>query len=238
MGSFYEYSEYNDYNRFINIDGVEAKIIQHLLNSETKYAEYFWKILKYDTVDALSLPNLTKKEKCDLIDGYSTNVLGGQTDSTRVFFSPFVDDAWNKESSSAYIYVKDITPIDHTRATLSVAVETVIHAKINAILGDADELSNKENTNPNDYYYTDPDNPTVVSKSRATVLLKCILAELNGLYIDGIGYLQFDCKQKEDPNTDANRATSSVFNRRSFFGHIVKFELDMSGVSGNSSYGW
>ena len=125
-----------------------------------------------------------------------------------------------------------------SEALVGVTVDTSVYTKIGVIAGDGDKDSseNPEWVNPNES--NEQGSIVVPIKSRATVLLKCILAELNGLYIDGIGYLQFDCKQKEDPNADANRATSSIFNRRSFFGHIIKFELDVSGISGSSSYGW
>ena len=33
------YSEYSEANRFINLDGIEGKIVEHLVTSKTKYAE-------------------------------------------------------------------------------------------------------------------------------------------------------------------------------------------------------
>ena len=48
------YSEYSEANRFINLDGIEGKIVEHLVTSKTKYAEIFWKILKNTlTMDSL-----------------------------------------------------------------------------------------------------------------------------------------------------------------------------------------
>lgn len=234
---FYEYSAYGEYNRFTNLDGIESKIIAHLLTSSSKHANLFWKVLKYDTKDALSCPDLTMAEKLELVEGTADNPTGGITDSTRLFLSPFVDDAWIKQSSSVYIFVDDVYPIDHTRANISVTVETVIHSRINVVYGDADFIANPQ-TNPNDYYYTDSDTPTVKYKSRASVLLKCILAELNGLYLDGIGYLQFTTDQTLDNSKVRGKATLSLFNGRSFFGHSIKFNLGISGVSDDGDGGF
>lgn len=238
MSELYKYSEYNSVNRFINIDGLEAKIIEHLMNSSTKYAENFWRILKYDSKDALSCSALTKEEKIKLVDGYGGNSSGGQTEDTRVFFSPFVDDAWVKECSSVYIFVDDIYPLGVTKANVSLTVETVIHAKINAIYGDADFISNPGGTNPNDYYFSNAEAPVVQYKSRATVLLKCILAELNGLYLDGIGYLLFNTQGDSSSGDVKGKAKLSLFNRRSFFGHSVQFNVAMSGVSDDADNGF
>lgn len=248
MADFYEYGGYNDFNRFINIDGIEGKIIQHLLTSKTAYAETFWRLLKYDTQDALSKAPLTSKEKWALIDGYANNRIGGQTADARVFFSPFVDDAWTKECSSVYIYVDDIYPIDHMRSIVSVAVETVIHAKINFLsngpatncdAGDPEQANPaKELINANDYYYKNEENPAVRFKSRATVLLKCLLAELNGLYIDGVGYLGFMSQRPIQGDRVQGKATLSLFNNRSFFGHSIRFNVSMSGVSDDPEGGF
>lgn len=34
-----QYSEYNEFNRFPNLDGIEAKIVMHLVNSKSKHAD-------------------------------------------------------------------------------------------------------------------------------------------------------------------------------------------------------
>lgn len=241
----YEYSEFNEFNRFSNLDGLEYKIIQHLLHSESKYAIFFWKLLKYTSMDALYKADLTESEKNELIDGTPEN-LEAQSQATdghyiaRLFFSPFKDDAETDQCSSVYIYVDNIYPIDQTRSTVSITVETATHVKISVVSTDADMISHPNTTNPNDYYYTtkdltDPDaTPAVLLKSRATLLLKCILAELNGLYLDGIGYLQFNTNKSIEGDSIKSKAEMSLFNRRSFFGHRIRFNVGISGISGIS----
>ena len=226
------YSDYNSCNRFQNLDGIEAKIVEHLVNSDSKHADLFWKILKYNDLYALSQPSVSKDERMKMINNDN-----GETTTKRVFFAPFVDDAWEVQCSSVYIFIEDITPIDHTRAVVGVAIETIVHSKISAIAGDGDPESSPrpDTVNPND---SDSQGSIVVPfKSRESVLLKCVLAELNGLYIDGVGYLVLD-------NFDARgekvrgKATMPLFNNRSFYGHSVKFLTEISGVSDDSNIGY
>ena len=35
------------FNRYTNLDNIEWKIIDYLVKSKSKYANYLWKILKY-----------------------------------------------------------------------------------------------------------------------------------------------------------------------------------------------
>lgn len=48
----YSHSEYNDFNRFSNLDSIEWKIINHLVNSQTEDAKLFWKLLVSAKPDA------------------------------------------------------------------------------------------------------------------------------------------------------------------------------------------
>src|SRR5574344_2046683 len=108
MSEAYGYSDYNDFNRFQNLEGLEAKIVDHLVNSHTKHAEIFWKILKYNDLYALSQPAVSIAERWKLV----CNDNGDQTNK-RLFFKPFIDDAWQEQCSSVYIYVETINPVDH-----------------------------------------------------------------------------------------------------------------------------
>lgn len=220
------YSDLNEFNRFPNLDGIEAKIVMHLVNSKSKHADILWKILKYDSdIYALSKPSVSKQERMALVCNNN-----GEPTGKRVFFAPFVDDAWQEQCSSLYIYVENIVPVDHLKATVGITVETVVHSKISAINGDGDQILNSQ-ANPND---STVDGDLIVTfKNRATVLLKCILAELNGLYLDGIGYLQFNQKLSLKGKTEM-----PLWNNRSFYGHSTHFAMEMAGVSESSSVGF
>ena len=126
--------------------------------------------------------------------------------------------------------MEQIVPQDHLKAAIGVTIETVVHAKIAAVRGDGDPSLNKE-ANPND---SDSEGNIVVAfKNRATVLLKSILAELNGLYIDGIGYLQFNTKLSLKSKTEM-----PLFNNRSYYGHATMFGMMLSGVSDSGNIGF
>lgn len=225
------YSDYNSFNRFQNLDGIETKIVEHLVNSTTKHAEMFWKILKYNDLYALNQPSVSKAERLKMVNNDN-----GEPTTKRVFFAPFVDDAWEVQCSSVYIYLEGIVPVDHLRAIVGVTVETVVHSKISVLAGDGDPDAsiNPEWVNPND---SDSQGSIVVPfKSRETVLLKCVLAELNGMYIDGIGYLQlatFNVGEKVRGMVDM-----PLFNNRSFYGHSTCFRMEISGFSDNPAIGY
>ena len=221
-----EYSDYSDMNRFENLDGLETKILEHLLYSQTKHANYFWKLLKYSTLNALSEPDLSLSDRLALVN----NDNGFPTDK-RVFLAPFVDDAWDTQCSSVYIFTERIKPTDYTRATVVVTVEIVTHSKVAVINGDGDPDLNPQ-ANPNDTDQTG--NLIVPIKNRETVLLKSVLAELNGLYLDGIGYLQMN---KFD-DAISGEVSMPLFNSRSFYGHTIKFLVEMSGVSSSGGIGF
>ena len=226
MGYKAEYSDYNEMNRFENLDSIEDKILQHLLHHETKHSKNIWKLLKHATLNALSEEKVSLPDCLSLINkdtGYPTD--------KRVFLSPFVDDAWAVECSSLYIFVDKIKPIDHTRAAIYVTVETVTHSKISVINGDGDSDLNPD-ANPND---SDINNEVIVDiKNRETVLVKSLLAELNGLYLDGIGYLQMN-KLENDVSGDVSMP---LFNSRSYYGHRINFVVEMSGISESADWGY
>ena len=107
MGKYVEeewsYSTYNSLNRFENLDSLETKIINHLVNSTSKHADIFWKILKYDDLHALSKPPLDKQARLELINNDN-----GESKSKRLFLTPRNDDGQVDQCSSVYIYVENI----------------------------------------------------------------------------------------------------------------------------------
>ena len=92
-------------------------------------------------------------------------------------------------------------------------------------------------TNPNDYYESDTA-PVVQYKSRESVLLKCVLAELNGLFIDGVGYVQFNTHKLIEGRNIGSQAAMSVYDGRSFYGHRILFNIPMSGMSETPDFGF
>ena len=79
--------KYQNANRFSNLDGVEAKVITHLINSTSHYAEDIWRLLKYADETALSKPSLTEAEKKALVF-VGNNGDPDATKKARVFLEP------------------------------------------------------------------------------------------------------------------------------------------------------
>ena len=212
------------FNRYTNLDNIEWKIIDYLVKSKSKYANYLWKILKYDTEECLTKADLTEKEKWALV--YKNN---GESTQYRVFMTPFTDDAWEQQSSHLHIYVYGINPMSHITGKVHVCFECIIHNKISNIYGDASEYN--PNTNPVEL--DDNGNPVIEYKSRATEMLKDIIAALNGEMINAIGVLQFN-----EDLSPYDTAKAALWNRKNFFGYRIIMTSLISGVSENSECGY
>ena len=212
------------YCRYTNLDNIEWKIVDYLVNSKSKYANYLWKILKYDTMDCLVRPDLTTEEKWSMV--YNTN---GEATGYRVFLSPFVDDAWPQQSSHLHIYVYGIDPDTHLTGKVHVCFEVIVHNKINNIYGDASEYNPQ--TNPVEL--DSSGEPVTLIKSRMTEMLKDVIAALNGQMVNAVGTLQFNKKL-----SPYDTAKASLFNSNSFMGHRIIMSTIMSGVSECSDCGY
>lgn len=212
----------NAFNRFVNLDNSVWCIIDFLLKSESKYADYLWKILKYDTMDCLSQPSLTLEERKNLV--YVGN---GDAEDFNVFISPFIDDAQVKQCSHLHIYLDSVMPKNHILSVVSYRIECIAHNKIINILGDASRYNPL--TNPVEIEDGVVKTPY---KNRVDVMLKSVLADLNGSFIRGVGTLQFN-----STITPQDNAKLSLFNGRSFLGFSATISTLLSGVSSNSECG-
>lgn len=202
------------FNRFVNLDSIEDRIINFLINSTTKNAERIWKLLKYETLDALTRDNLTKKEKIELIYRGEKN----QTDK-RIFMQSYLDDAFVTQCSLLKIYVDSVVPMNHLMSIVNIGIDIMSHSKIQVVYNDSiDDIENPD-------LYREIES-TIVYKNRNTVLLKCILAELNGANIEGVGQLQFNQKASV-----FNQSRSGIFDNKNYNGSKNIFAVNMSGVS-------
>lgn len=221
--------KYQSANRFSNLDGVEAKVITHLINSTSFYAEDIWRLLKYADETALSKPSLTEAEKKALVF-VGNNGDPDATKKARVFLAPFVDDAWKEQGSSLYVYVSEIYPLDWMHSEVVVNFDVVVHSQTSVVWGNGDPDLNPH-ANPND---SDREGNLVVSvKNRATALLKDVLAEFNGIYLDGVGYMYLADGKKAKGGVKV-----SLWNKGSFYGHRLSMVVGMSGVSDSPRVGY
>lgn len=108
-------------NKLTQIDSISYAVIEHLmLNNET-----IWKILKYDTPDALSKPNLTLEEKSSLI--YSG---GDFADKYNVFRQSFTDDAMEYQNSRLHVFIGYVQPVNAVYGMVDVCFEIMAHNKL------------------------------------------------------------------------------------------------------------
>lgn len=221
----------NAFNRYTNLDGAEWRIIYALAASKTKHAKNLWRMLKYNTSDCLI------RDDSD-VDPENPNYIAnrlalvyvdtGVSDNKKVFLSPYIDDAWVTQSARLDVFVDSIRPTNNINSQVNIGIEIIVHNKINNIDGDAS--STDPNSNPSELR----DGESIIPyKSRATTMLKSVLAELNGVFIDGVGMLQHNMGINSDSKT-----TSKVWNNRAYFGFSVIMTTYINGVSVNSGDSW
>ena len=203
-----------NFNRFVNIDSIEERVINHFVTSESVQANRICKLLKYSDSKALLKNNLTQKEKAELVDMDSS-----EQETKRFFRSPFIEDAMTVQCSLIRVYIDSIVPKNHLNARVNGGFDVVTHNKINNVYNDAcDDLENPEQFRPIEQ--------EVMMKSRNSVILKNLLAELNGLEIAGVGKFQFN--QQVSP---FSQAKLGIFNNKNYMGYKVIVPVMMSGVS-------
>ena len=148
----------SSYNQYDGLQNFTLLIIQHLmLNNED-----IWKLLKYDTQDALEKPNLTREEKAKLI---YPGASGGDMDDYRVFRTPYLDDLTTNQQAQLRVYLESITPDTRLYGTVDVNIEVICHVKMIEL---------------NDY------------QNRAESIVWQVIKTLNGADVVGIGKLFFD----------------------------------------------
>ena len=148
----------SSYNQYDGLQNFTLLIIQYLmLNNED-----IWKLLKYDTQDALEKPNLTREEKAKLI---YPGASGGDMDDYRVFRTPYLDDLTTNQQAQLRVYLESITPDTRLYGTVDVNIEVICHVKMIEL---------------NDY------------QNRAESIVWQVIKTLNGADVGGIGKLFFD----------------------------------------------
>ena len=203
-----------NFNRFVNLDSIEERIINHFVTSQTDNANRICKLLKYSDTKALLKPSLTLKEKAELVDMDSSN-----QEEKRFFRSPFIEDAMTVQCSLIRIYIDSIVPKNHLNSIVNVGFDIVTHNKITNVYNDAcDDLEYPDQFRPIEQ--------EVMMKSRNSVILKNLLAEINGLEIAGVGKFQFN--QTLSP---FSQARLGIFNNKNYMGYKVVVPVMMSGVS-------
>lgn len=202
------------FNRFYNMDSIEERLINFLIKSDSDDANRIWKLLKYNSMDALLKENLTRKERAKLIDEGN-----GDQSTYRVFKQAFIEDAFVEEASLLKFYIDSTIPVNHLVSTVNIGIDIMTHNKMQLVYNDStDELENEP-------LYREIEK-NIITKNRNSVLLKCLLSELNGKYVEGVGQLQFNQQL-----CYYSQARNGIFNNKNYNGFKLLIACQMSGVN-------
>lgn len=149
------------YNQYSALPYIPYNILKYLVENN----ENIWKLLKYNTYDALSKENLTHDEKIALLWTQQDN-----QERYRVFLTNLLSNMIPDATSMLRIYRIGTTPINHLLGT-SVY-------EFDMLFGDKIAMVEYENTPCN----------------RADVFEMELLKTLNGKEVSGVGVLQFNQK--------------------------------------------
>ena len=202
------------FNRFYNLDSIEERLINFLIKSDSDDANRIWKLLKYNSMDALLKENLTRKELSKLIDEGN-----GDQSTYRVFKQSFIEDAFVEEASLLKFYIDSTIPVNHLVSTVNIGIDIMTHNKMQLVYNDStDELENEP-------LYREIEK-NIITKNRNSVLLKCLLSEFNGKYVEGVGQLQFNQQL-----CYYSQARNGIFNNKNYNGFKLLIACQMSGVN-------
>ena len=150
-----------NFNSFADMPQIPYKIILYLVKNN----QNIFKILKYDTADALSKPDLSIEEKMQMIYVDDTD---DSEDHFGLFLKPLIGDELTKQCTQLRIFKVSMTPTDRVSAILNYEFDTICGSKMSLI-------------------YDEDGIPC----SRIDIMEKEILSTLNGVDEFGIGYFQF-----------------------------------------------
>lgn len=142
------------------ISKIPYKIFVYLIENN----ERLWKLLKYNSIDALSKPNLTKKEKIDLL--YTEK---GKEIDYHVFFKPLIGEEMTESSTQLRFYKAKISP--------DTTLDAIVVYKFDILVGSKTNLVYDEDGIP---------------CSRLDLIEAEVIDTLNGFNDIGIGGLLFD----------------------------------------------
>ena len=204
-----ERTQYNGtkYNRFVNLDGSEDRIIYWLLSpnnknkQELEQTHIIWKLLMYNDCDALKRETPSYFDVIKLIS--NDDVL--QADK-RIFRHARLEDGFTEQCTILKVYVDSIIPQNAYTAQVNYGVDVICHNKIVNV-----SVAHEENEPPIDIVDNIP--IYVETKSRITLMTRAVLSLLNGADIAGVGQLQFNME-----NFRYVQSQYSLWNNRNFEG--------------------
>lgn len=114
------------YNKFTGFSDICTRLLNFLMVEN----ENVWKLLFYDSPDALEQPNLTMEQKRSLVyKGY------GDSEDYKVFRCPYIDDSMTKECTQLRHYALTINPENRSMSIVDVAFDCITHTKLSDLEG-------------------------------------------------------------------------------------------------------
>ena len=208
------------YNRFMNLDGSEDRIIYYLLSPNKKdkllleQTHIIWKLLMYNDYDALNMP---LPKYTDVIKLISNDDI--QQADKRIFRFSRLEDGFTEQCTILKIYIDSIIPQNAYVSQVNYGIDVICHNKIINV-----RTGYEENEPAIDI--VDGVEIKVETKSRITLMTRAILSLLNGADIAGVGRLQFNME-----NFRYNQAQYALWNNRNFEGMKIVIGAMQSGLA-------
>lgn len=111
-------------NTFNSMPQIPYQILTYLIDNN----ENLFKLLKYNSTDALQKDDLTKKEKIALL---YTEV--GQEDDYHIFLKPLIGEEMTDSVTQLRLYKARITPTTSLKAVLNYEFDIVVGTKTNLV---------------------------------------------------------------------------------------------------------
>lgn len=150
--------------------------------------EMIWKLLKYNSTNALSMPNLTFSEKMALI--WTGDA---KQEHYSVFFTNLVEDAITQSKTIMKLYKFYID-------TESVYLSNVVY-QIDILFGGNMSMVNYEG----------------IPVPRDDLMIHCLLKVLNGAYVGGIGMLQLNTQMSRYSSAKTTIGNDKTFTGTSLY---------------------
>lgn len=188
-------------NNFVGIEELPYKVFIYLLKNKSDECEDLWKALYYPTVDALSKPNLTTKQKRSLIWKGEPN-----ENNYKIFNKPLVSDSMVDATDMIQLrmFRFGTTPIERLDANILFEIDVYTNDKTSVLINEHDYLV-----------------------ERTDFLETRLLSLLVGVDL-GLGYnfFQFDRNL-----STYNRSYIGINNSKAFFGRTFVLGLEYSNPS-------
>lgn len=182
------------FNQLTTMPYIPYNIIYHLAQDDK--AEDLWKLLKYNTEDALGKPNLTLSEKMSLVCKNNAD-----QNSYNIFLTRLIEDEQIAERSILKLYKMNTTPEDNIKAVCVYAFDILTGAKSSIV-----EYNG-------------------IPCSRLDVIEAILVQSLNGIDVNGVGYLQY--------NRQLSRTCGAIYgigNNTNYQGVSVTMAVRVSGL--------